>query len=95
MMQQLQFSPDGLTLFTFLSTNENPGDIYVSRLNGTVFSKPEPLNENINTADYWEGSCSISADGNFLFLRVNVQMEVYGGRDIWVSELINGIGALL
>lgn len=85
----IAISPDGLTLFTFLSTNEIAGDIYVSKLNGTEFSKPEPLNSNINTPDYWEGSCSISADGKLLYFS-SERPTGLGGRDIWVSELIDG-----
>ncbi|HYC28088.1 MAG TPA: tetratricopeptide repeat protein, partial [Chitinophagaceae bacterium] len=39
----IALSPDGLTLFSFLSNNENEGDILVSQLTGTVFSAPTPL----------------------------------------------------
>jgi hypothetical protein len=84
----IAISPDGLTLFTFLSTNENEGDILVSRLNGTEFSTPVPLNANINTPEYWEGSCSISADGKLLYF-ASERPGGIGGRDIWVSEWID------
>lgn len=83
-------SPDGLTLFTFLSTNENEGDIYVSRFNGTVYTTPEPLNSNVNHPDFWEGSCSISADGKFLYFSSERPEGSQGGRDIWVCEWIDG-----
>jgi len=82
-------SPDGLTLFTFLSTNENEGDIYVSRFNGTVYTTPEPLNSNVNHPDFWEGSCSISADGKFLYFSSERPEGSQGGRDIWVCEWID------
>lgn len=84
----ISISPDGKTLFTFFSTNKNAGDIYVSKLTGTEFSKPQELNKNINT-EFWEGSCSISADGRFLYF-ASERPGGIGGRDIWVSELING-----
>lgn len=85
----IAISPDGLTLFTFLSTNEIIGDIYVSKLSGTEFSKPEPLNNNVNTFDYWEGSCSISADSKLLYFSSDRPTGL-GGRDIWVSEWVDG-----
>jgi tetratricopeptide (TPR) repeat protein len=86
----IALSPDGLTLFTFLSNNENEGDIFVSTYNGTEFTKPEPLNKNINSPDYWEGSCSISADGKLLYFASERPTGGYGGRDIWVSEFVGG-----
>ncbi|HQQ93636.1 MAG TPA: hypothetical protein PLQ93_03710 [Bacteroidia bacterium] len=85
----IAISPDGLTLFTFLSTNENEGDIMVSKLQGSEFSTPEPLNSNINTPEYWEGSCSISADGKFLYFS-SERPTGLGGRDLYVSEFIDG-----
>lgn len=86
----IALSPDGLTLFTFLSTNENEGDIYVSRFNGTVYTTPEPLNSHVNHPDFWEGSCSITADGKFLYFSSERPEGSQGGRDIWVCEWIDG-----
>ncbi|MBL7931571.1 MAG: PD40 domain-containing protein [Bacteroidia bacterium] len=85
----IAMSPSGQTLFTFLSSNTNPGDIMVSKLVGNEFTAPVALNGNINTVDYWEGSCSISADGKFLYF-ASERPEGLGGRDIWVSENIDG-----
>jgi len=85
----IAISPSGQTLFTFLSNNTNPGDIMVSKLVGNEFSPPVALNGNINTVDYWEGSCSISADGRFLYF-ASERPEGLGGRDIWMSENIDG-----
>ncbi len=84
----ISISPDGQTIFTFFSTNKNEGDIYVSKLNGPEFSKPQALNENINTPNYWEGSCSISADGRYLYF-ASERPGGLGGRDIYVSEQVN------
>jgi hypothetical protein len=82
----ISVSPDGQILFTF--TDKNQGDIYSSHLHGADFSKPEPLNKNINTA-FWEGSCSISADGRYLYF-ASERPGGLGGRDIWLSEKVDG-----
>ncbi len=85
----IAISPSGQTLFTFLSSATNPGDIMVSKLVGNEFTKPVALNGNINSVDYWEGSCSISADGKYLYF-ASERPEGLGGRDIWMSENIDG-----
>ncbi len=84
----IAISPDGKTLFTFLSDANNPGDILVSTLEGGEFGKPTPLNKNINS-DSWEGSCSISADGRYLYF-ASERPGGLGGRDIWISEKKDG-----
>lgn len=85
----IAISPEGQRLFVFISDAKNPGDIYVSKLIDNEFSKPEPLNANINTPDAWEGSCSISADGRFLYFS-SERAGGLGGRDLYVSEMVNG-----
>lgn len=84
----LAISPDGLTLYSFLSTDQSEGDILVSKLQGTEFSKPELLNSNVNTPEYWEGSCAISADGKYLYFSSDRPNGI-GGRDLYVSEWMN------
>lgn len=84
----ISISPDGRYIFTYQSSETNNGDIYVSVLSGTTFSKPEPLNEYVNSQE-WEGSCSISADGQFLYF-ASERKGGYGGRDIYASVKING-----
>lgn len=83
----IAISPDGQTLFTFASNNDL-GDLYISTLNGNEWSKPEKLNKNINS-EAWEGSCSMSADGRYLYF-ASERKGGLGGRDIYVSEKING-----
>lgn len=81
-------SPDGQMLFTFESDVKNPGDLRVSNLVGTEWSKPEKLNANINS-EFWEGSCSITADGRYLYF-ASERPGGLGGRDLYVSEKVNG-----
>ena len=82
----IALSPDGQTLFIFKSTNEDKGDIYMSVLDGNKWTEPVRLNSNINT-EYWEGSCSVSADGKYLYF-ASERPGGYGGRDLWVSEKV-------
>ncbi len=84
----IALSPDGSTLFTYNSTGADKGDIFVSKLNGEEWSKPEKLNSNINTSE-WEGSCSISSDGMFLYF-ASERPGGLGGRDLYISERVNG-----
>ena len=79
----IALSPDGQELYTFYSDEKNGGDIYVCRLEGDVWSKPAPLNSNINTK-YWEGSCSITADGKELYF-ASERPGGYGKKDLYVS----------
>ena len=84
----IALSPDGSTLFTFSSTNTDNGDIYSSKLKGEDWSAPERLNSNINTTA-WEGSCSITSDGRYLYF-ASERPGGLGGRDLYVSEKVNG-----
>lgn len=81
-------SPDGQILFTFVSDVKNPGDLYMSTYNGAEWSKPEKLNSNVNS-EYWEGSCSITSDGRYLYF-ASERPGGLGERDLYVSEKING-----
>ncbi|MBS1636380.1 MAG: PD40 domain-containing protein [Bacteroidetes bacterium] len=84
----IALSPDGNTLFTFTSTNADNGDIYMSTLSGDSWGKPVRLNKNINT-NAWEGSCSVSGDGKYLYFASEREGGL-GGRDLYVSEKVNG-----
>lgn len=84
----IALSSDGNTLFLYKSSIEDKGDIYVSNLKGDEWSTPERLNSNINTNE-WEGSCSISSDGRYLYF-ASERAGGMGGRDLYVSEKLNG-----
>jgi len=61
-------SYDGKTLFFFASFEGGQGDmdIYYSTWNGTDWSDPKPVGNNINTKAY-EGFPSVSADGKMIY----------------------------
>lgn len=83
----IAISPDGQTIFSF-SSNNDLGDLYQSNLIGNDWTKPSKLNKNVNT-EAWEGSCSMTADGRYLFF-ASERKGGLGGRDIYVSEKVNG-----
>jgi len=80
----IAISPDGQDLYTYRSDQKDGGDIYVCHLKGEEWSTPERLNGNINTT-FWEGSCSVSSDGKYLYFASD-RPGGMGGRDIYVSE---------
>jgi WD40-like Beta Propeller Repeat len=80
-------SPDGQELYTYRSTRKDKGDIYLSKLVGDKWSEPKKLGKNVNT-EFWEGSCSISADGWFLYFS-SERPGGSGGRDIYVSKKLD------
>ena len=85
----IALSADGQKLFIFRSTPKDHGDIYMSMLDGEVWSTPERLGPTINTK-YWEGSVSISSDEKTLYF-ASERPGGYGKRDIWMSnKLENG-----
>jgi len=86
----IALSPDGQILFTFLSEIKDKGDIYICHLMGDTWSKPERIKGDVNT-NYWEGSCSTTADGNYLYF-ASERPGGFGGRDLYASKMDkNGI----
>lgn len=76
-------SPDGTTLFIYRFKEKDGGDIYVSHLTGSAWSKPEHLNKNINSKAH-ESSVSLSFDEKQLYF-VSDKEGGMGERDIYVS----------
>ncbi len=75
-------SPDGTVLFLYKDTGG--GDIYVSEVRGNNpknWGKPEQIPGEINT-EYWEGSASMSPDGNLLYFSSDKEGG-YGGSDLY------------
>lgn len=83
----VSLSPDGHTLFIYKDNRQNNGDLYVSYLEGTIWSVAMPLSGEINQASSWEGSCSVSSDGKTLYF-VSDRKGGYGGRDLYKASLM-------
>ncbi|MHB8260036.1 MAG: hypothetical protein ACYDCN_06375 [Bacteroidia bacterium] len=80
----LALSPDGQTLYTYRSTLQDSGDIYESHLQGDEWTIPEKVKGDVNT-NYWEGSCSVTADGKYLYFS-SERKGGLGGRDLYIAE---------
>ncbi len=80
----IALSNDGQILFIFKSTTKDGGDIFQSSLVGNDWTLPQRLGPNINTK-FWEGSCSLSGDGQLLYFASD-RPGGLGGRDIYVSR---------
>lgn len=78
-------SSDGSTMFIYKYKDKDGGDIYVSNLTGTTWSKPERLNKNINSKRH-ESSVTLSYDGKKLYF-VSDKEGGLGDRDMYVSKL--------
>ena len=82
-------SVDGQQLLIYRDDNKKDGNIYISTLNGDVWSEPEKLGSTVNTK-YRESHASLSADGKSLYL-ASARPGGYGGMDIYVvKKLPNG-----
>ncbi|MCC7331959.1 MAG: PD40 domain-containing protein [Flavobacteriales bacterium] len=82
----IALSVDGQQLFIYKSTKIDNGDIYISKLEGQNWSKPEKLKGIVNT-NAWEGSASLSSDGKKLYFSSNREGG-FGGRDLYSAELL-------
>ena len=76
-------SADGQKLIIYLGRKNN-GDLFESKLQGTVWGEPESFGKNINTKDYHESSAAYSPDGNSLYF-VSDKPGGIGQHDIYVS----------
>lgn len=74
-------SADGQHLFLFKSTTKDGGDLYESFFDGNDWSSAKNLGPIINSK-YWEGSASLSADGQTLYFSSD-RPGGFGGKDLY------------
>ncbi|RZT93353.1 WD40 repeat protein [Ancylomarina subtilis] len=90
----ISISADGQEIYVYkagyYNNNEsNGGDIYVSKLNGTNWTRPQKLHSDINSPSK-ESHISVSADGRTIYFSSN-RPGGYGKMDIYsVKKLPNG-----
>lgn len=77
-------SSDGTILFVYKFKEKDGGDIYVSTLIGSSWTKPEHLNKNINSKAH-ESSVSLSYDSKRLYF-VSDREGGLGDRDIYYCD---------
>ncbi|CAG0966868.1 MAG: hypothetical protein HND27_04285 [Bacteroidetes bacterium] len=79
----IALSIDGQKLLIYKSTKKDKGDIYMSNLEGDTWSKPKPLDGDINTT-FWEGSASISMDEKTIYFASD-RPGGFGKRDLYTA----------
>jgi outer membrane protein OmpA-like peptidoglycan-associated protein len=77
-------SASGQEMIVYKTTSAENGDLFISRLIGQTWGKPEDLGSHINSK-YWEPSASLLSDGKTIFFTSN-RPGGYGGTDIYMSR---------
>ncbi len=78
----LSLAPDGSEMYVYVNNGKNGGDIYSSHKGGDgLWAAPEALPSPINTS-YYEGSLSVTADGNTYYF-ISERTKGFGFGDIW------------
>lgn len=76
---------DGQKLFIYKQTTSDMGDIYLSELQGDIWSRPKRIEGDVNTGS-WEGSASLSSSGKELYFS-STRSGGKGGRDLYIAYL--------
>jgi Tol biopolymer transport system component len=84
----LAISNDGQQLFVFRATENDGGDIYVSRLEADGYGTPEKLKGEINT-NSWEGSITLSGDQKKVIF-ASERPGGFGGKDLYSAIKLEG-----
>ncbi len=82
----IAISNDGQKLFIYKDNPIEGKDIYMSTLSGKTWSVPKKLKGDVNTDEYWEGSCSLSPNEQILYFS-SERPGGYGGRDLYRATL--------
>ncbi|MFN5183674.1 MAG: tetratricopeptide repeat protein [Bacteroidota bacterium] len=92
-------SPDGKTIIIYYNDpngESRGGNIYLSKMNGDKWKKPEPINKVLNckvNTTYWEDGACMSPDGKKIFFVSESpkygKEKGFGGGDIWMIEKIS------
>lgn len=83
----IALSPSGQKLFVYHNDPTSSGDIYVSTREGDRWTEAQPLQGDVNREDSWEGSVSLSSDGQTLYFS-STREDGFGGRDLYTAELM-------
>lgn len=83
----IALSADGNSLFVYRDNGDDHGDIYVSRFENNQWTSPVKLSGEVNSYS-WEGSCSMTADGKYLYFS-SERGGGYGGKDIYRATLLS------
>ncbi|MCB0820524.1 MAG: OmpA family protein, partial [Bacteroidetes bacterium] len=81
----IALSADGQKLFIY--TDDNEGDVLMSRLEGDKWSKPESAGGNAINTKYSEIHACFSYDEKSIYFVSNKPDDNYGGFDIYVTRL--------
>lgn len=82
----IALSADGMHLFSYKDNGDDHGDIYMSTLVNNEWTAPQKLKGQVNSYS-WEGSCSMTANGRYLYFS-SERGGGFGGRDIYRATLL-------
>lgn len=82
----IALSVDGLYLFIYRDNGDDHGDIYMSNSINGDWTVPQKLKGEVNSYS-WEGSCSMTADGKYLYFS-SERGGGFGGKDIYRATLL-------
>jgi tetratricopeptide (TPR) repeat protein len=80
----IALSSDAQFMYMFRSIDNDPGSIYVSELDGILWSDPELVEGEINSPE-WDGSISISPDGKTAYF-ASERKGGNGQRDLYKAK---------
>lgn len=82
----IALSADGFYLFVYRDSGDDHGDIYMSNSLSGEWSFPQKLRGEVNSYS-WEGSCSMTANGKYLYFS-SERGGGFGGKDIYRATLL-------